>query len=283
MGRLFSLKKVWAGKWNPDHNRKKVILLTLKPYFSELRMSARLSKTFGLACLIGNYVLQALRVAFLLLLWRSLFQMGGANGMTLAQTLKYTLCSAALAPLLDVRTPAGSWLHDGAIASRCLRPMSLMGQLAADALGTAVTPLCVFVPLCALTGLMMNVPLLPESAWFFPSLLLCMSQGFVIDLFYACVIIRIGNLSWQVHLLRSALGVLFTGGLIPFAALPWGIGKWLAMSPLGTLAGAPLSLYAGLAAPMEIIPVQILWNLLLWPLILWWFNRSMERLVSFGG
>ena len=246
-------------------------------------MSARLQKTFGLACLIGNYALQALRVMFLLLLWRSLFQRGGANGMTLTQTLQYTLCSAALAPLLDVRTPAGSWLHDGAIASRCLRPMSLMGQLAADALGASLVPLAVFVPLCALTGVCLNVPLLPASAWFFPSLILCMTQGFVIDLFYACVIIRIGNLSWHVHLLRSALGVLFTGGLIPFAALPWGIGEWLALSPLGTLAGAPLSLYAGLAAPVEIIPVQIFWNAVLWPVILRWFSRSMERLVSFGG
>lgn len=257
--------------------------MVLKPYLAEMRMSARLAKTFGLACLIGDYAIRALRVVFLLLLWRSLFQKGGANGMTLEQTLKYTLCSAALAPLLDVRTPAGSWLHDGAIASRCLRPMGLMGQLSADALGAAVVPIGIFAPLCALTGLWMGVDLLPASAWFVPSLLLCMSQGFVIDLFYACVIIRIGNLSWQVHLMRAALGVLFTGGLIPFAALPWGVGQWLALSPLGTLAGAPLSLYAGLAQPMDVIPVQLLWNIVLWPLILWWFRRSMERLVSFGG
>ena len=96
-------------------------------------------------------------------------------------------------------------------------------------------------------------------------------------------IIRLGNLSWQVHTLRSALTILFTGGLIPFAALPWGLGEWLALSPLGTLAGAPLSLYTGLAAPMEVLPVQVFWNLVLWPLSLWWLNASRERLVSFGG
>ena len=255
----------------------------LKSYFSHWRMSARQPRTFGLAAMAGGYGLRALRVMFLMLMWKSLLGQGGANGMTLEQTLKYTLASAALEPLLDVRTPAGSWLHGGAIASSCLRPMSLFGQLAAEALGTATMPLCIFAPLCALAGLLMNVNLAPASAWFYPSLLLCMAQGFVIDLFFACVIIRVGNLSWQVHCLRAALNVLFTGGLIPFAALPWGMGRWLALSPLGTLAGAPLSLYAGLSAPAAVLPAQVLWNLLLWPLILRWFSRSMERLVSFGG
>ena len=255
----------------------------IQPYLAEWRLSARQPRNFGLACLIGNYLIKALQVLFLLLLWRSLFKNGGVNGMTLEQTLQYTLCSAALAPLLDVRTPAGSWLHDGAIASRCLRPMTLHGQLAADALGAATVPVLIYAPLCLLAGLIMGVNPAPRSLWFFPSLLLCMTQGYIIDLLYACVIIRVGNLSWQVHGLRSALNVLFTGGLIPFAALPWGLGRWLALSPLGTLAGAPLSLYAGLASPLEILPAQILWNLILWPLILRWFNRSMERLVSFGG
>ena len=62
--------------------------MVLKPYLAEMRMSARLAKTFGLACLIGDYAIRALRVVFLLLLWRSLFQKGGANGMTLEQIAK---------------------------------------------------------------------------------------------------------------------------------------------------------------------------------------------------
>lgn len=255
----------------------------IKPYLSQWRMSAKPPRTFGMASLAGTYGLRALRVMFLMLLWKSLLHQGGANGVTLESTLKYTLAAAALEPLLDVRTPAGSWLHDGAIASCCLRPMSLFGQLAAAALGAAAMPLCLMVPLCALTGLASGVNLAPASAWFYPSLLLCMTQGFVIDLFFACVIIRVGNLSWQVHCLRAALNVLLTGGLIPFAVLPWGLGRWLALSPLGTLAGAPLSLYAGLSEPMAVLPAQVLWNLLLWPLILRWFRSSMERLVSFGG
>lgn len=257
--------------------------MKIKPYWAEMHMSARLSQTFGIGWLIGSYALRALRVAFLLLMWRSLFQNGGTSDMTLIQTLQYTLCSAALAPLLDIRTPAGSWLHDGAIATRLLRPLGVLGQLAADTLGAALIPLGVFVPLCAITGALMDVPLLPQSGWFFSSLLLCMLQGFAVDMLFACLIIRIGNMSWQVHMLRGALTTLFTGGLIPFAALPWGMGEWLALSPLGTLAGAPLSLYTGLAQAWEVLPVQIFWNLILWPLSLWWLKQSQERLVSFGG
>lgn len=257
--------------------------MNLKPYLAEMRMSARLSQDSGWTWIAGSYGLRALRVGFLLLMWRSLFQNGGTLEMTLVQTLQYTLCSAALEPLLDVRTPAGDWLHNGAYASRCMRPLHVLGQLAADAMGKALIPLAVFVPLCAGLGLWMDVPLAPRSPWFFPSLLLCMTQGFAIDMCFACIIIRVGNLSWQVHMLRSSLTTLFTGGLIPFAALPWGMGRWLSLSPLGTLAGAPLSLYTGLAAPMEVLPVQLFWNAVLWPFCLWWLKKSQERLVSFGG
>ena len=258
--------------------------MTLKPYGAQARMGVRASRYFGLAELVGGYALRALRVCFLLLLWQSLFQNGGdMDGMTLEQTLKYTLCANALSPLLDVRTPAGSWLHDGTVAGCYLRPMNVLGQLAAHALGAAVVPLCVFTPLCMLLGALMGVSLAPQSPWFFASLLLCASQGLAVDLLFACLIIRVGSLSWQVHTLREALSVMLTGKLIPFAALPWGLGNALALSPLGTLAGAPLGLYAGLGAPGSTLPALIAWNLILWPLCLWCFAKSRERMVSFGG
>lgn len=257
---------------------------TLKPYVAAARMSVRASRFFGLGELLGGYAIRALRVLFLLLLWRSLFAAGGSlEGMALRQFLAYTLCSNALAPLLDVRTPVGSWLHEGTITGNYLRPMSIFGQLAAQTLGAAVMPLLIFVPFCALLGLALGVPLMPATAWFFPSLALCTLQGFAIDFLYACAIIRVGNLSWQVHALREALFTVFTGGLIPFAALPWGLGELLSRSPLGTLSGAPLALYAGLGTPGDIIPMQLLWNALLWPLCLYCFARSRERMVSYGG
>lgn len=258
--------------------------MTIKPYLAAARMSMRASRYFGVGALLGNYAIRALRAAFMLLVWRSLLYPGGqAEGMTLEQMLAYTLCSHALAPLLDVRTPAGSWLHEGTITNNYLRPMSLFGQLAAQTLGAAVMPILVFTPYCLALGAAFHVSPLPQTAWFFPSLALCVSQGFAVDFLYACLIIRTGNLSWQVHVLREALFTLLTGGLIPFAALPWGIGDVLALSPLGTLAGAPLSLFTGLSTPGAVLPVQIFWNAALWPVCLHCFRRSQERMVSYGG
>ena len=71
--------------------------------------------------------------------------------------------------------------------------------------------------------------------------------------------------------------------VIPFAALPWGLGRFLALTPLGSLAGGPLSLYAGLADPATILAAQLFWNALLWPLALWRFAAMRERMVSYGG
>lgn len=85
------------------------------------------------------------------------------------------------------------------------------------------------------------------------------------------------------HCLREALTALLTGSLIPFAALPWGLGRILQLSPFGTLAGAPLAIFTGLSSPMELLPAQIIWNLLLWPAAILCFNASRERMVSYGG
>jgi ABC-2 type transport system permease protein len=104
-----------------------------------------------------------------------------------------------------------------------------------------------------------------------------------VDFLFACLLIRMRNLEWPVHVLREALNALLTGALIPFAALPWGLGRWLELSPLGTLAGAPLALMAGIGEPVRLIAAQLFWNLTLWPLALWAFRASRERMVSYGG
>lgn len=253
-------------------------------YLYTARMGMRESQYFGLIELIGTHALRLLQLIFMLLLWQTLFKESGQyDGMTEGQMLSYTLCSSALSPLLDIRTKASSWLHDGSMQSLYQRPMGIFGQLVAQSLGGMVMPLVIFVPMCAALGAVMGVTLVPASSAFFLSLTLCVLQGFAIDFMFACLIIRSGNLSYQIDCLRRALNVLLSGALIPFAVLPWGIGDVLALSPLGTLAGAPLSLFAGLGDPHTIIPAQILWNILLWPTVIAAFKHDQERMVSFGG
>ncbi len=239
---------------------------------------------FGFANLLAQYLLQIGGLAALLMIWRSLFLQGvDLEGMHLTQFYTYTVLSTALAPLLNLRTPASGWLHDGTMLGLYQRPAGVFAQLAAHTVGSwGMRLLCLSLPvllIAAFCGLDMR----PASLWFFPSLFLSVLQGFAVDFLFACLLIRMRNLEWTVHCLREALTALFTGSLIPFAVLPWEIGNVLQLSPFGTLAGAPLAIFTGLSEPGILLITQIIWNLILWPLALYCFRASGERMVSYGG
>ena len=248
------------------------------------RMCLKEKSYFGLANVIAQYLLRAAGLGALLMIWRSLFLQGAdMQGLTLNQVYVYTILSTVLAPLLDVRTPASGWLHDGSVLKLYLRPRSLFGQLAAHTAGGWVLPLVILsLPVTGI-ALLCGVDLRPASLWFFPSLALTVSLGFAVDYLFSCLLIRLHNLEWVVHDMRQSLTALFSGSVIPFAALPWGLGRVLAFTPLGAIAGGPLSIYAGLAEPMPILAAQLFWNAVLWPLALWRFASMRERMVSYGG
>lgn len=252
--------------------------------FATMKLCLKEQSYFGFFNLLSQYLLQALGLAALLMIWRSLFQQGAdMDGMTLNQFYVYTILSTVLSPLINLRTPASGWLHDGTLLGLYQRPAGVFAQLAAHTVGGwGMRLLCLSAPVLALS-LLCGVDMRPASGWFFLSLPLAVSAGFAVDFLFACLLIRLNNLEWTVQSLRDALTALFTGGLIPFAALPWGLGRFLALSPLGALAGAPLSIYAGLAEPRPILLAQLFWNAALWPLALWGFAASRERMVSYGG
>lgn len=248
------------------------------------RMCLKEKSYFGLANIIAQYLMRAAGLGALLMIWRSLFLQGAdMQGLTLNQVYVYTILSTVLAPMLDVRTPVSGWLHDGSVLKLYLRPRSLFSQLAAHTVGGWVLPLAVLSVPVTVIALLCGVDLRPASPWFFPSLVLTVSLGFAVDYLFACLLIRLHNLEWVVHDMRQSLTALFTGSVIPFAALPWGLGRFLALTPLGSLAGGPLSIYAGLADPMTVLAAQLFWNAMLWPLALRRFASMRERMVSYGG
>lgn len=257
---------------------------TIRASLATMKLCLKEQTYFGFVYLVGQYVMQAAVLGALIMIWRSLFMQGvSTEGMTLNQLYVYTILSTALAPLLNVRTPASGWLHDGTMLGLYQRPAGVFMQLAAHSIGGwAMRLICLSVPVVVISAFC-GVDLRPASPWFLISLPLAVLQGFAVDYLFACLLIRMHNLEWCVHCLREALTALFTGSLIPFAALPWGIGSWLQLSPLGTLAGAPLAIYTGLGDPAALLPAQILWNLILWPLAMYCFAASRERMVSYGG
>ena len=239
---------------------------------------------FGSFNQLAQYLLQVGGLAALLMIWRSLFLQGvDLEGMNLHQFYVYTIMSTVFAPLLNVHTPASGWLHDGTMLSLYQRPAGVFTQLAAHTVGGwGMRFLCLSLPVL-LIALLCGMNLQPASLWFFPSLFLAVLQGFAVDFLFACLLIRLQNLEWTVHCLREALNAMLTGSLIPFAVLPWGIGEFLQLSPFGTLAGAPLAIYTGLAEPGTLLVAQVFWNLVLWPCAIYGFAASRERMVSYGG
>ena len=104
----------------------------LKKYWVTARLCARQMSYFGLADLMGGYLLRLAQMAVMLMVWSALFHQGAdMQGMTLNQMLRYTLLSSALQPLLDVRTPATAMLHSGELLSPYQRPrqLSKVGRL----------------------------------------------------------------------------------------------------------------------------------------------------------
>lgn len=256
----------------------------MQKYVATARMCLKEQQYFGLAELVRSYLIRTVTLLAMLAIWRALFAAGAdLDGLTLPQMMTYTLLSTVLKPLLDVRTPGSSWLHDGTILGLYQRPASIFGQLTAHTVGGWGMQLLLFSLPVTVIAALAGISVVPASGWFFVSLPLAVSQGFAVDYLFTCLLIRLRNLEWTVHSIRESLTALLTGAVIPFAVLPWGLGDWLALSPLGTLAGAPLALFVGLDTAAHLIPVQIFWNATLWPLAVWLFMRSRERMVSYGG
>ena len=256
----------------------------MKQFLATARMRAKESSTFGAVNLLGNYLLQAAGTFAMLLIWRQLAEgSGDLGGMTLEQLITFTLLTAMLRPMLDVRTPISSWLHEGVLLGLYQRPMGILRQLTAMTLGGWCTHLALLsAPLALLTPLLGGF-LVPRSGWFYLSLPLAVAQGFCVDFLFGCLIVRAANMSWQIECLRRALTGLLTGAVIPFALLPGRLGELLSLSPLGTLAGASLSLFVGTGDPAMLLPAQLLWTALLLPLSLFLFHKSTERMMSYGG
>ena len=256
----------------------------MKSFLATARLCIRSKNDFGLLWLLGEYLLKLITLFAQWMIWCTILPAGAeVDGLTRSSMLIYITVSSALSPLLDVRTPASGWLHDGTMLSLFMRPSSVYAQLIAHTAGGWLIPITFYaLPLLAFASLLGYAPI-PASPWFFLSLPLCVMQGFAVDFLFACMLIRMNNLEWQMFSIRNALTTLLTGSLIPFAALPWGLGRWLELSPFGTLAGAPLALLTGIGDPVRLVSAQIFWNVVLWPLAIWAFNASRERMVSYGG
>lgn len=252
-------------------------------YLKTFHMSCLEKTNGGVFYLLPDIVIKICTLIPLVFLWRVVMASGVSVGMSMVQMLSYTYVSALLSDMMVVKTPATGWLSEGVLMRLYGRPLSVLGQLVSQTAGGWLPMLVLFsVPMAVLAPLI-GVSLKPASPWFFISLLLCISLGFAIDILFACLSIKLRNMSWLIGRIRAAIVALLSGTVIPISLLPFGFGEMLRYQPFASLGGAPLSIFVGSAEPVRVLLLQVLWNIVLWPVALLVFKKSQEGMVSYGG
>lgn len=259
-----------------------------KAYVETGRLCATQAFSGGILYIGGGWIIRAITTVVVLAVWRALLSDGAdTDGLTVSQVLTYLLLSTVLAEQLNIVSPASTAFWEGTLANRYTRPLSVVAQLVAETAGRWLPNLLFFSLPLILAAPLLRVSLQPANPTaallFVLSLLLAIGLGFAMDLIFAALALYIPNAGWMALYLRNAFFTLFSGALIPFRLLPWGLGAVLELLPFGSLASAPLSVFTGMADPVRTLLLQAAWNVVLWPFALWLWHRSEERMVAYGG
>lgn len=260
----------------------------MKKYLVTAQLSASKAFDGGVLYILSGYILRLAQMAIMLLLWRSLAGQGAdLGGLTLQQLLLYTMFSSVLREQLNINTPIIDAFWDGSLISRYMRPAPVLRQFMAETAGTWIPGLLLYtLPMLALAifmGLDVLGSFTNNGLVFLPSLGLSISLGFALDFLFAALVIHLKNANYTAYVIRQAIIALFSGALIPFALMPWGLNRVLALLPFGSVASAPLLVLVGADSTANLLGLQLVWNLVLWPLALAAFKTSQERMVSYGG
>ena len=252
-------------------------------YIKTAQTALRGQTNGGIIYMFPQIIAKIIYLVPLMFIWRIVTASGVDAGMTLTQLLSYTYVNALLANIHIVDTFINDWDSAGKCTVLFTRPMSVFGQVISRTVGEWIPTLLMFSLPMAIIASLLGIQIIPSTLWVIPSLILCASLGFAFEFLFFCVTLRMRNVVWLMWVIRSAVVSFFSGTVIPFRILPFGMERWMAYQPFGSLGGAPLSLYVGTTDPMMIIPVQIFWNLIIWSITIAWFNKSRERMVSYGG
>jgi ABC-2 type transport system permease protein len=255
----------------------------MKKYIITAQTALRAQTNGGIIYMFPQIITKVIYLVPLMFIWRIITAGGVDAGMTLTQLLSYTYVNALLANILIVSTFINDWDSAGKVIPLFTRPMSVYGQVISRTMGEWIPTLLMFSLPMAVIAPLFGIQIIPQTIWVIPSLILCASLGFAFEFLFFCVTLRLKNVVWLMWVIRSAIVSFFSGTVIPFRILPFGMDKWMVYQPFGSLGGAPLSLYIGSAEPIQIIPVQMFWNVVLWTVTIIWFNKSRERMVSYGG
>lgn len=252
-------------------------------YFKTAQMACLERTNGGVLYLMPEIFIKVCTLIPLIYLWKTVMVSGADVGMTMEQMLTYAYVGTLLSDMMVVRTKATGWLSEGVLMKLYGRPLTVLGQLIAQTAGGWLPKLALFSLPMTLVSPLIGVSLRPASLWFVVSLLLCISLGFAIDILFACLSLRLRNMSWLIDRIRAAIVAVLSGTVIPVSLLPFGLAVIMKFQPFASLGGAALSLFTGVAEPAAVLWIQTGWNIILWPVALFLFKKSHERMVSYGG
>ena len=240
-----------------------------------------------------DYLLRVVRVVVLIALWRTILSTPGgqagvsAAGLSLAAVLTYTVVAEAFAEQLTVRTDLDIELRDGGAAMRFLRPVTLVGQLAAELVGRWAFGLAAFTVPLLLVSPLLGVSPLPADAkaalLFVPSVALGASVGLALEFIFGVGGTALDLNTWTLRSIRAAISTILSGALIPLALLPAGLGDVFGYLPFAATASAPLRIYTGSGSPALLLASQLGWCVALWLVVARLWAASRERIVGYGG
>jgi ABC-2 type transport system permease protein len=259
-----------------------------------LRLSAYLKTATMTASAVGDSPLFLLdyalvvRVLVLLGLWRTVLgDRDTGAAMSLAAVLTYTVVAEVFAEQLTVRTTLNDAFWEGTLVMRFLRPMGLVRQLGAEMVGRWAIHFSFFsVPLFLLAPLLGVDPRPASPAaglLFVLSLVLAILVGLAMEVIFGGLVVALEQPVWIVEYLRTAIGTLLSGSLLPLALYPWGLGELFSWLPFAAMAWAPLAIYTGTGNTVSLLASQVVWAVILWPLADWYWRSNRENMVSYGG
>lgn len=103
------------------------------------------------------------------------------------------------------------------------------------------------------------------------------------EVLFGSAVVGLEQPVWVIEYLRTAVGTLLSGSLLPLAYYPWGLGDAFAWLPFAAMAWAPLAIFTGSGNPATLLVSQALWVIVLWPVANWLWRSNREKLVAYGG
>ena len=256
--------------------------MILKKYAKTARMAMDTLTNGGILYLLPDILLKIICLVPLMFLWKIIGSSGYKIEMSVSQLLTYTYVNTLLSPMMIVSTYMSAWNYDTMCLELFTRPLPPFGQVISRTIGSWVPMLLLFTLPMAFLAPLLGIRILPVTLWALPSLVLCVSLGFAFEMLFFCLTIRLRNSAWLTFVIRSAIVSFFSGTVIPFKLLPFGLEHWVQYQPFAGLGGSFLSVYVGSASPFPTLLVQLFWNLVIWTAAALWFNKSRERMVSYG-